>query len=294
MLIWRLVLGAVFIGGIIALCWADYRADTPGLWLFPLAALLAILAGSELIAMLAANGFRPAAWTIYAGNLAVVAANWFGHVANINPAPGPFDAAVVAFVATVIAVFAVEMVRYRESGQSTVQLATAILVLVYVGWPLTFLIQLRFVGGSHTGMAALATLIIVVKMCDIGAYTVGRLIGRHKMTPRLSGGKTIEGLFGGLAFACLASWCAFRWLLPLMADTPHAAPSAYAWLIFGLVVGIAGVLGDLAESLLKRDLGCKDSSTWMPGFGGVLDVIDSLLFAAPIAYVVWRCLVIKS
>ncbi|HVX12828.1 MAG TPA: phosphatidate cytidylyltransferase [Pirellulales bacterium] len=290
MLIWRLVLGAVFIGGITALCVADSRAATPGIWLFPLAVLLAVLASSELLTMLAANEFRPSAWAVYLGNLAIAAANWAGHVPNRPMTLGPFDAPAVAFVLAVLLVFVVEMVRYREPGRSTIQLATAMLVLTYVGWLLTFLIQLRFVGGGQTGLAALAALIIVVKMCDTGAYTVGRLIGRHKMTPRLSGGKTFEGLAGGLAFACFGSWCAFHWLLPRMAALP-AAPPDYAWLVFGLVVGMAGVLGDLAESLLKRDLGRKDSSTWMPGFGGVLDVLDSILFAAPVAYAAWRWLV---
>lgn len=291
MLIWRLALGAVFIGGMTALGWADYHADSPGRWLIPLAALLACAASSELIGMMAKAGLQPARWPVYLGNLSMVAANWCGHLPCQKVALGPFDAPAVAFVGALSLVFVVEMARYQQPGRSTMQLASGMLVLAYVGWLTTFLIQLRFLGGNAMGMAALATMIVVVKMCDIGAYTVGRLVGRHKMTPRLSGGKTWEGLFGGLAFACFASWCAFRWLLPAVASNTSAFPSAYAWLTFGLLVGIAGVLGDLAESLLKRDLGCKDSSTWMPGFGGVLDVLDSLLFAAPIAYLAWCWLI---
>jgi phosphatidate cytidylyltransferase len=292
MLVWRLFLGTVFIAGITALCWADFHAKTPGFWLFPLALLLAVLASGEILAMMSAKGLRPAALPVYLGNLAMVGANWLGHGQAFGISGGPFDAPAVAFILAVLVVFTVEMVRYREPGQSTVKLATACLLLIYVGWLLTFLVQLRFAGGTHTGMAALATLIIVAKMCDTGAYTVGRLIGRHKMTPRLSGGKTVEGLVGGLVFASFGSWCAFALLLPKMGDPLPAAPAPYAWLVFGVVVGISGVLGDLAESLLKRDLGCKDSSTWMPGFGGVLDVLDSLLFASPVAYLAWRWLVL--
>ncbi|HVA46863.1 MAG TPA: phosphatidate cytidylyltransferase [Pirellulales bacterium] len=291
MLVWRLLLGAVFIGGITVLCWLDYHAATPGVWLFPLAVLLAMLASEELLSMLAARGLRPAAWAIYAGNVAIVAANWVPHVPALVIPVGAFDAPAVAFALSLLVVFLAEMVRYREPGQSTVQLATAVLALAYVGWLLTFLIELRFAGGARLGMAALASLIVVVKMCDIGAYTVGRLIGRHKMSPRLSSGKTIEGLAGGLAFACLGSWSAFHWIVPGLGGLGGPVPVA-TWLIFGLVVGIAGVLGDLAESLLKRDLGCKDSSQWMPGFGGVLDVIDSLLLAAPVAYMLWCWLVV--
>ena len=94
----------------------------------------------------------------------------------------------------------------------------------------------------------------------------------------------IEGSAGGLAFACLGSWAAFHLLVPL-GGRPNAP--VWGWLAYGLLVGTAGMLGDLAESLLKRDLGRKDSSTWMPGFGGLLDVLDSILLAAPVAYLCW-------
>lgn len=289
MLVWRLVLGTVFIGGIAALCWADYHAGVPGRWLMPLALALAVLISNELIGMMSAAGFKPSAGPIYLGNVAMVAANWKAHAAALSASQSTFEGPAIAFAIALLAVFAVEMVRYREPGESTIRLGTAVLAIAYTGWLLTFLVKLRFLGGNSSGMAALVSMVIVVKMCDTGAYTVGRLIGRHKMTPRLSGGKTIEGLLGGLAFACVGSWCAFHWLLPAIgAASPRHAH--YAWFVYGLVVGLTGVLGDLAESLLKRDMKCKDSSTWMPGFGGVLDVLDSLLFSAPVAYLMWRWL----
>jgi phosphatidate cytidylyltransferase len=137
------------------------------------------------------------------------------------------------------------------------------------------------------GIAAIASLAIVVKMCDIGAYTFGRLLGRRKMTPVLSPGKTWEGAVGGLAFACLGSWLALNWLAPAL-SAGLAPRSAWCWLGYGLFVGIAGILGDLAEPLIKRDVGRKDSSAWMPGFGGVLDLLDSVLFAAPVAFLCWK------
>jgi phosphatidate cytidylyltransferase len=126
----------------------------------------------------------------------------------------------------------------------------------------------------------------VVKMSDVGAYTVGRLAGRHKLAPVLSPGKTIEGALGGLLFACLGSWIALRWVLPAMTGAV-AVYSNWGWLVYGLLVGLAGILGDLAESLIKRDVGRKDSSDWLPGFGGVLDMLDSVLLAAPVAYLCW-------
>lgn len=296
MLIWRLVLGAVFIGGVSALCWADYYATTPGNWLFFLALPLSLAASGELIAMFRRlgserGGWQPAAWPIYLGNAAIVASNWIALLTTAKTI-GAFSFTAVTFALSVILIFVVEMARYREPGQSTIQLATAIFCLTYVGWLVSFLAQLRVLGDRYVGMAALVSTVIVVKMCDIGAYTFGRLVGRHKMAPRLSGGKTIEGLFGGIGFACLGSFCSFNYLLPALASGRQPAPAAYSWLVFGFFVGVAGVLGDLAESLLKRDSGCKDSSTWMPGFGGVLDVVDSLLFAAPVSYVLWWWLVL--
>jgi phosphatidate cytidylyltransferase len=137
------------------------------------------------------------------------------------------------------------------------------------------------------GIGALAAWVIVVKMGDVGAYIVGRMIGRHKMAPLLSPGKTIEGAVGDLAFSCLGSWLAFQYVVPRTTSTNLDAGPWWGWIAFGLLVGGAGMIGDLAESLLKRDVGVKDSSPWLPGFGGVLDMIDSLLLAAPVAWFCW-------
>lgn len=287
MLVWRLLLGTVLIAGVLALCWADAHAGTPGVWLFPLALAITVLGSGELLGLLAARGIRPAGWVVYVGNVAIVSANWLPvWLPRASAFDGPFDGPGLALAMACIVAFVAEMGRFREPGRSFEPLAGAMLALVYVGWLLSFLIQLRLLGGGAIGMAALATLIIVVKMCDTGAYTVGRLIGRHKLTSRLSSGKTIEGLMGGLAFACLSSWAAFRWFVPQLAPGLRGG-SELGWLAYGFVVGGAGVIGDLAESLLKRDAARKDSSTWMPGFGGVLDVVDSLLVAAPVGYAFW-------
>ena len=148
------------------------------------------------------------------------------------------------------------------------------------------------------GVGAMAAWIISVKMGDIGAYTVGRLFGSNKMSPTISPGKTVEGALGALVFALIGSWISFHGIVsvrrpPFMASmhgsrlmsNRSGLPSG--WIIFGLLMGSVGMLGDLAESLLKRDVGCKDSSAWMPGFGGVLDILDSLLLSAPIAWLCW-------
>ena len=123
-------------------------------------------------------------------------------------------------------------------------------------------------------------LVIVTKLTDTGAYCVGSLIGRHKCIPRISPGKTWEGLGGGLLFAFVGSF-ACRALFP-----DHLAALGSTFWLVGITfsISVAAVLGDLSESILKRTLEIKDSGRIMPGIGGVLDLIDSLLLTAPVLY----------
>src|SRR5262249_14116573 len=130
------------------------------------------------------------------------------------------------------------------------------------------------------GTLALALAIFVPKFCDVGAYFTGRFLGRHRATPVLSPKKTWEGFAGGLAAAILTALVIHR-LGPVFPGGELAWLSAVA---FGLVVGFTGIVGDLAESLVKRDCQRKDASQVVPGFGGVLDVVDSIVFAAPVVY----------
>jgi phosphatidate cytidylyltransferase len=137
--------------------------------------------------------------------------------------------------------------------------------------------------GYH-GLIPLAALVATAKGSDVGAYTMGRLAGRNKLWPRLSPNKTIEGAIGGLVFGVL-----FSLIVTVVAKYVLHAP-CLDWVAsvgFGLAVVPAAQLGDLMESMIKRDCAVKDASTAVPGFGGVLDVLDSLLFAAPVAYGYW-------
>ncbi len=303
MLRWRLFLGAFLIAGLAGLCWFDAHraAEMPeGIWLFPLALLLSILATGEMLWMLRTrpDGPRPSdelpiAWFVYLGNLLIVASNG---ISAFLPQTGqsaierlllPLE----VFVVVALTAFVVEIARYKEPGRAVARLALTVFCFVYVGVMLSFVVQLRLLwNGYHDlGMAALVSLIAVVKMGDTGAYTVGRLIGRHKMSPRISPAKTWEGAAGAMLFAALGSSLVF-WLLPVVANHDFASAGAFLhwkWIAYGLIVGLAGLIGDLAESLIKRDTGHKDSSSWMPGFGGVLDLLDSILLAAPVAWFCW-------
>jgi phosphatidate cytidylyltransferase len=293
MLRWRLSLGTLIVTILVGLCWLDhwataYRGAVPGLWLMPAAVIFVLLASGEVLHLAAAGGLRPLGWAVYLGNLLLLAAAWIPQVCcratttatPLSPAHWPLVALAVATIVVLVG----EMGRYRKPGGVTTGAAVAVFGLVYVGVLFGFVVQLRMAWG----VGALASLVIVVKMSDTGAYAVGRLIGRHKMTPVLSPGKTIEGAFGQLAFACIASWATFSWLVPATRMASSAIePAWWGWLAFGLLIGVTGMLGDLAESLIKRDVGCKDSSRWLPGFGGVLDLLDSILLAAPVAWLCW-------
>ncbi|MBN1590455.1 MAG: phosphatidate cytidylyltransferase [Pirellulales bacterium] len=292
MLRWRLPLGAALIAVLVGLCWLDHMASMPGAWLMGVAVVVALLAAQEMLGLLKAVGLAPVGWSVYVGTLLVVLASWLPDVpcvwreSTTGTAFVLLSWPVLALATGVLLVFLAEMRRFEQPGRATANLAAAILSMVYVGVMLSFVVRLRL----GWGIGALASLIIVVKMGDTGAYTVGRLIGRHKLAPRLSPGKTIEGALGAVAFATLGSWITFAWLVPWMGPDTTAASGqglGWGWLVFGPLVGLAGLLGDLAESLLKRDAGQKDSSTWMPGFGGVLDILDSILLAAPVAYGCW-------
>jgi phosphatidate cytidylyltransferase len=244
--------------------------------------LLAFLAFAAVVAcrelhLLLAPLPRPPHALCLAAVLAVLLANWPAHVAADVPwvPHDPWHLVLGAFTAAVLGAFLVEMATFREPGGSVIRIALAVWVVAYLGLLPSFLAQLRWLPDGR-GVPALVQAIFVPKCCDIGAYFTGRLLGRHKMSPVLSPKKTWEGLAGGLALATLVTVALNRYFGVL--------PNDLAAIGFGLTVGVAGVLGDLAESLIKRDCRQKDASQAVPGFGGVLDVIDSVVFAAPVAY----------
>jgi phosphatidate cytidylyltransferase len=156
--------------------------------------------------------------------------------------------------------------------------------VAYVGLLGSFIIQLRWFDGPYHGLLPLVFLVATAKGADTGAYTLGRIAGRHKLWPRLSPNKTVEGALGGLAAGVLAALAVAGLARYLLKVPTLGWPEAAG---FGLLVGSAAQLGDLMESMIKRDCARKDASDAVPGFGGVLDVLDSLLFAGPVAYGYW-------
>lgn len=214
----------------------------------------------ELVGMGRSGGLHPFLWM--GGASAVV-------IGLLAAAPGPWRG--LALFATLAALALEAIVRSDYRGVLT-DLAYAIFGVLWVGWLAGYAITLRGLGGGAIGLAWTLTAIAVTIAVDSGAYFTGKAIGRHLLCPRVSPKKTVEGLFGGLAVAALAGALCAVLALNL------------AWwegCLVGLVGGAAGVLGDLLESLVKRQLGVKDSSQLIPGHGGLLDRMDSLLFAIP-------------
>jgi len=279
----RLWMGALLIGLAVLILLEErwFAGWYPVLFFVTISA--AFLATRELVGMLDPAS-RPSALLCHAGILGIIAVNWK------VPLELPLDVwrligAVV--VATLIAAFLREMYRFRGADRITERVSQTLFVIFYLGVLPSFLLQLRWLDGGSSAdfpsrsTLALALTVFVPKCGDIGAfftgkYLTGRLLGRNLMTPLLSPKKTWQGAIGGL-LASVGAAVAIDSLGLILPSTLAAAG-------FGLSVGVAGIFGDLAESLLKRDRQTKDASAAVPGFGGVLDVIDSLLFAAPVAY----------
>jgi phosphatidate cytidylyltransferase len=288
------------VGFMVALLCADeWLAPWFPLW-FLLAVVVLGAASFELVELLSAIGLRPSRNTVFGGVLALVVANWLPHLLDrFGISPGDSSAAayydpmdpiaalswpLLAYVAVVMAAFVVRSVQFPEPDSTMAMIAGSVLVVAYVGLLGSFIIQLRWFEGPYHGLLPIVFLIATAKGADTGAFTAGRLAGRHKLWPRLSPNKTIEGALGGLvagvaAALIVAALARFLLRVPTL-DWPTAAG-------FGLVVGLVAQLGDLMESMIKRDCARKDASDAVPGFGGVLDVLDSLLFAAPVAFGYW-------
>jgi len=173
----------------------------------------------------------------------------------------------------------------RSNTAGILAISTTLFGLMYVPWLLNFMTKINYFPLLAPGDGTFFVLyfILVTKFSDMGAYAVGSLIGRHKMIPRVSPGKTWEG-FGGAILVSTGASVVFAQLaqehMPGM-NLVHAV-------VLGVILSIGAVIGDLIESLFKREAGLKDSGRLFPGIGGILDLLDSLLFNAPLMYLYLR------
>lgn len=293
MLRWRLLSAAVLISALIGLMWLDAHEvlwGRPGFWLLPVAVLFLGLGTLELLDLFRAQGFDPRRDTALIGvtlvTIAAAAPNFWTDYPATCPV-GRNGWPLIAFGLSVALVLVGEMRRFYEPGRANVHAALGVFAVAYVGLLGSFLVLIRQVRGNATGLAALVSLILVVKMSDAGAYFAGRMFGRHKMSPILSPKKTLEGGIGGVLASIASSGLFFVVIAPRWLGEQAPEVATWRWVVYGGVLAIAGMIGDLAESMLKRDSAIKDASKRLPGLGGVLDVLDSLLVGAPIAYAFW-------
>ena len=286
MLTTRLISAAILVPIVVAVV----IAGEP--WVSFLVALLIFLAMVELISLLDAGGFAPPQVVALATGLVVagaglVAANHAlvgGALADLLRASDPPGLPAVAFAAAVVVLGVAGFTR-AEPRDGFMTWAVTSFGVAYVGFLAPFMVvvaHLAPAGGTaatpigalnlHAGTAWMLLLLLVVWGYDSGAYLTGRWLGRRRLIDHISPSKTVEGLVGGLLVATVAAG-AGAWLIGLDAWQP---------LVLGPIIGLAAQAGDLAESLVKRAAGRKESGFLVPGHGGVLDRIDSFLFAAPV------------
>jgi phosphatidate cytidylyltransferase len=275
------------------------RAPIPALAL--VAALVALLTAQELLRLSEAYGISPLRWPTY-----IFVSIFFVFLA-IHPGSDTPLLSTAIFIystgfAAAIAPFlflAIGMLRANLSSAFPAALVSTF-AFVYVALPLGFLVQLR---EQWSGAFLLLYLLLLVWAGDIFAYFVGRSLGRHLMSPRISPKKTWEGALASLLASLAVGVLLYNYALPISSALLNAhliekrdgffaleKPALWPVLLLSAGINVAAQLGDLVESLIKRGAGAKDSGTILPGHGGMLDRIDALLFAAPVLwyYAAWR------
>jgi len=222
-------------------------------------------------------------WGVF-GGLLLIASTFFylSGVLGIQEAPAKAN----DFETSLLIIFVLGLcVRQFVSTHNTagiLAISTTLFGLMYVPWLLNFIQKINFFPKAN-GTFYVLYFILVTKFSDTGAYAVGSLIGKHKMIPRISPGKTWEGFAGAVAVSTLASL--------LFAYFTGERLTGMNWkhaVILGILLSTSAVIGDLIESLFKREAGVKDSGQYFPGIGGILDLLDSLLFNAPLMYLYLR------
>jgi phosphatidate cytidylyltransferase len=282
----RLVFGVLFACLVVGAIAADLRL--PGHWgVLVLAAVLAVLAGREYARLARAVTPQARLAPVLTVALLLVAEAWAHGQPALAGLVGDHPLAVCLIALGLLWTAVQQMARIGIEGVFP-NLGATMLGILYVGVPLSLVVRLSCLegspatGGAMRGGLLLILFLAAVKLGDVAAYFGGRALGRHKMCPGISPGKTWEG------FACsfvgsVGGSLLFAWLCQRFAG--HS-PFAGWWqpVVWGLVLGPLGAMGDLVESCFKRAAAMKDSGASMPGFGGVLDLYDAVVLAIPVAY----------
>jgi len=262
----RVVSGAALLLLAVSVVWL-----APALLFLAFAEALLLLAVVEYAALARASGIAiPAVAAGAAGALTCAA---FARVVSGPLATIPLD---VVLMSAFVALGGLTVARWQGGRDALGAAAAALLPALYLGLPIGAMVAIR----EARGREALLLLMLTVSVSDIAQYYTGRAFGRRALAATISPKKTIEGAIGGFVFGGLLLAALGAWWLPAVPLALRAA--------LGVTVVALGITGDLFESMLKRSAGVKDSSSLIPGHGGVLDRIDALLFAAPVYYIVMK------
>src|SRR5712692_5586699 len=255
----RVLSGAVLIALAIGVVWF-----APPLLLVAVAFGIAVLAVNELVSLARASGLEVPLTSAGFATAVVVGSS------------GIAGALETCLVTALVAVAAASLGAWRGGPSALATVSASLFPALYVGLPLSAMIGIRALAGPR----GLFLLMLTVIVSDSMQYYSGRLFGRTPLAPMVSPKKTVEGAIGGFLFGTALFASLGAWWLPAM-------PVAFR-IVLGVTLVALGIAGDLFESMLKRSANVKDSSTLIPGHGGILDRIDALLFAAPVYYIVLR------
>jgi phosphatidate cytidylyltransferase len=274
--LWTVVLGGLFSG---------HKAVSDGLFLVIMLTLagLGLMEFYDLVGKRGLVCFRE--WGVF-GGLLLMGSTFVYLVGGLGVDARTAPAKAADFETAILVIFVLGLcLRQFVSRSNTAGLeaiALTLFGLMYVPWLLNFVQKINYFPRAD-GTLYLLYFIVVTKFSDVGAYCTGSLIGRHKMIPRISPGKTWEGFAGAIVVSTGASVAFAHFAGGRLAgmNLTHAV-------ILGVLLSVGAVMGDLIESLFKRESGVKDSGRYLPGIGGILDLLDSLLFNAPLMYLYLR------
>lgn len=297
----RLLFGPILIALLLAGLWLDQAIEgvswpldypplgfdgtaPPGVVVLPVMLVIAGLGARELAIMLKAKGIHASRFTLAVTAVLGLLASTplFATLAREGVAKGDGAAGLASAAAAMVLVGILHHARTKKSDGAMLSIGAVLFSFVYLGLTFGFLLRIRLDHSAWVVVWVLAT----VKSCDIFAYFTGKAIGKRKLILWLSPGKTWEGLIGGVIGSAVVGGAGLALLTNLDIFDPGGSPATLALVgaVAGACIGLAGQLGDLMASMMKRDAGIKDSSTLLPGFGGILDVIDSPILVAPLAY----------
>jgi len=258
----RVLSGAALIALAVAVVWSNQRI------VFEFVAFVLLTAATyELVTLFAAGGVDVPRWPAMLASLLTLAT-----FSGILGASFPFRTTDAVLMVALVGLALVAMRSWRGGADALSVISGALFPSLYLALPIGAMMAIR-----EQGPKPLFLLMLTIIVSDTAQYNTGRLTGRHLLAPAISPKKTIEGALGGLVFGTALFATVGAWWLPVV--------SVPARVGLGLGIVAVGIAGDLFESMLKRSAGVKDSSSIIPGHGGILDRIDALLFAAPLFYV---------